>query len=147
MSEAPPVILLVEDNENDVMFLRRACAKAGLDARLQVASDGAEAVDYILGKPPFDDRPAYPAPTHMLLDLKLPRKSGLEVLAWLRETSAVRSLPVIVLTSSQEKSDVERARQLSVEDFFVKPISLPDLVDVVRRIARAWGLPLGKRGA
>ena len=129
-----PRVLLVEDNEDDVLFLRRACRKAGLNTPFENAYDGVEAIEFLRGR----DR----RPTHVLLDLKLPRKSGLEVLGWIREQKELQSLPVIVLTSSQETSDIERARELGVDEYFVKPVSLPELVDLVRRIGERWKLPL-----
>ena len=126
-----PEILVVEDSEDDLLFLRRAFRDAGLSTPLHAAFDGMEAIDRLSGTP---------RPTHVLLDLKLPRKSGLEVLAWMRESSEHRQLPVIILTSSREKSDMDRARALGIHDYFVKPVSFPELVEVVRAIAGLWKL-------
>lgn len=125
-------ILLVEDNPDDVLFLRRAFDKAGLSAELFVAEDGQRAVDRLSdGSPP---------PTHLLLDLKLPKRSGLEVLAWIRSQDRWRSLPVIVLTSSEVKSDADRTRELGIDDFLVKPLRAKDLDVTVSEIAARWRL-------
>lgn len=137
-----PLILLVEDNADDVLFWELASARAGLATAVQVAQDGVEAINWLSGDPPSDGR----RPTHVLLDLKLPRKSGLEVLAWLRQRPEYERLPVIVLTSSQEKSDILRARELGITTYLVKPVSLPELVEMVRSIATTWNLELSSRG-
>lgn len=130
------MILLVEDSEDDILFLRRAFRKTGLAAPFEVAYDGLEAVERLsAGASRF---------THVLLDLKLPKKSGLEVLEWLRGRPDLASISVIVLTSSREKSDVDRARALGVDDYFVKPVSFVELVELVRKIAGMWALPLAQ---
>ena len=139
----PTTILLVEDNPDDILFWEMASSKAGLKSVVRVVRDGVEALDYLTAIPPYDDRMRHPRPTHVILDLKLPRKSGLEVLEWIREHREYRDLPVIVLTSSEEKSDVARARQLGVTAYLVKPVSLPELVDLVRTIGERWNLELG----
>lgn len=139
----PATILLVEDNSDDILFWEMASAKAGLKSVVQVARDGVEALDYLSAIPPYDDRTRHPRPTHVILDLKLPRKSGLEVLEWIREHREYRDIPVIVLTSSAEKSDVARARRLGITEYLVKPVSLPELVKMVRAIGKRWNLELG----
>jgi len=125
-----PRLLLVEDNPDDVLFLKRAFAAAGLQCTLDVAEDGQEAVEKLAAR----------RPTHVLLDLKLPRRPGLEVLAWLRLQPALAGLPVIILTSSNVKSDADRARELGVDAFLVKPISTRELRSIVDLIAQRWGL-------
>jgi len=95
-----PVILVAEDDENDVFFLRRAFLKAGLANPLVAACDGQAAVDYLEGTGVYADRKSYPLPGLLLLDLKMPRKSGLEVLTWLRERPELSQIPVVVLSSS-----------------------------------------------
>ena len=127
------VVLIVEDSEDDLFFLRRAWEKAGVKAAIQVAVDGVEAIDALRVRGPG-------RPTHVLLDLKLPRKSGFEVLEWIRQDAEVRTLPVIVLTSSGEQSDLESARKLGIDDYLIKPVHLPDLIEVVRSIAERWRL-------
>lgn len=123
MNEARYTILLVEDDDNDVLLLQRAFRKAGLTHALQTVSDGEQAVAYLSGEAPFDDREKYPFPTLMLTDLKMPRKSGHEVLAWLRqqEKSEIKNLPVIVLTSSRLTDDVDQAYDLGATSYMAKP--------------------------
>jgi CheY-like chemotaxis protein len=139
-----PVLLLVDDNPEDISFFRRAAAKAEMGCRLIVAEDGQKAIER-LSSAAGDGEPAEARPTHVLLDLKLPRKSGLEVLAWIRNRGALRAMPVIILTSSEVQSDMQRARSLGIDAYLVKPLTSTELVDVARRIAAQWkiegGLP------
>lgn len=126
-------VLVVEDSKDDIFFLRRAWRKAGVQVPLEEVYDGVEAIDVLRSNPP----------THVLLDLKLPRKSGIEVLEWIRRTDPLKNLPVIVLTSSGEQPDVDQARTLGVDDYLIKPVHLPDLVELVQSIAGRWSLPTG----
>ncbi len=139
---SPVVILLVEDNAEDVHFLQQALAKAGLRWNIRVAPDGQQAIDALSAASTLKGASGDPAPSHVLLDLKLPRKSGLEVLAWIRGHAALASTPVIVLTSSNMPSEVQLARSLGVDEYLVKPLTLKGLVEVLRTIAARWGLPL-----
>lgn len=129
-----PCILLVEDDESDVLFLERAFRKAGLAFPIHTVGNGKEAISYLSGVGPFSDRQRHPMPTHLILDLKLPEKSGLEVLEWIRNSSDHRALPVAILTSSSESSDIRRSRKLSADCYFVKPMSFEGLVAIVRVI-------------
>jgi len=114
-------ILLVEDNPDDVFFMQYALKKAGISYPIHIAGDGHEAVDYLTGIDKYSDRQAFPLPTLILLDLKLPFLSGFEVLAWMREQPALRDLPVFILTGSSEACDKKRARELEAKGYFVKP--------------------------
>ena len=131
-----PTILLVEDNPDDVLLIRRAFAKAGTTAPLNVVSDGEAAVAYLAGEGAYADRAHFPLPALLLLDLKRPPKSGLEVLEWLRARPGLRRLPVVVLTSSRESVDVQRAYDLGANSYLVKPVAFDDM----RRMAAALGL-------
>lgn len=128
-------MLLVEDDPNDVLFMRRAWKQAGHPAPLIVVEDGEKAVAYLSGAEPYSDRAQYPFPSHVLLDLKMPFLSGLEVLEWIRSTPEVKTLPVTILSSSAEPGDVERARQLGISDYIVKPSTLQELLNVVKRFS------------
>ncbi|MBI3877423.1 MAG: response regulator [Verrucomicrobia bacterium] len=136
--ESDDVILLVEDNSNDVMLLQRAFTKVGLATALHVASDGEEAVAYLSGTGAFADRAQHPLPTVMFLDLKLPKKSGHEVLEWLRAQPALRRLPVVVLSTSQQPADINLAYDLGANSYVVKPVHFDDLVDIVRALDIYW---------
>ena len=143
MSE--PTILLVEDNPEDVLFFKRALSQAGFVWNVRVADDGQKAVDQLSGRVlEASGSPASP-PTHVLLDLKLPNRSGLEVLEWIRKHPTLGSTPVIVLTSSDVPSDVEQARSLGIDAYLVKPLATKDLVATIRTIAERWRLPSGVR--
>lgn len=121
MSTNKPVILLAEDDENDVFFMRRSLRKAALDLPLHVVTNGQEAVDYLGGVGKFNDRGHYPLPSVILLDLKMPFLTGFEVLAWIRAQCSLKSIPVIILTSSSEERDRQKAEQLGAKAYFVKP--------------------------
>jgi len=132
-------VLLVEDDPNDILLIQRAFRKANLtNINMQVIQDGDAAIDYLNGAGDYTDRDHYPFPVLILLDLKLPRRSGLEVLGWLRQQPELRRLPVIILTSSQENTDVNRAYDLGANSYLVKPLGLNALVDVVTTINMYW---------
>ena len=136
----PPVVLLVEDSEDDRMFFSRAIQKIGPEVRVTYAEDGQQAVDRLSGRGAFSDLVGHPRPTHVILDLKLPKLTGMEVLEWMRRKSAVRDVPVIILTSSESMEEIERARLLGVDDYLVKPASFEKLLIVVRKIFSRWKL-------
>ncbi len=115
------MILLVEDNEDDVFLFQRALQKADLDARMQVVRDGEEAIAYLSGTGKFGNRTAYPLPTCIFLDLKLPFVNGFEVLDWMRQQPALKNIDVIILTSSGEERDQRRADALGARGYLVKP--------------------------
>lgn len=131
MSDKWSRVLLVEDNSDDVHFFRRAWAKLEVEGALEVAEDGEAAIDRLSREPRV---------THVVLDLKLPRRTGLEVLAWLRSLSDVRSLPVVVLTSSTEKVDQEQASRLGVDAYLIKPVDFAALRGMLQVIVSRWGI-------
>lgn len=131
-------ILLVDDNEDDVFFMKRALEAASISNPIFVAEDGQKAVDYLAGIAPFTDRIACPLPGLVFLDLKLPRKRGLDVLAWIRERENLRSVVVIVLTSSQEPSDLRQAYRLGANSYLVKPNANERLDALVRAVKDYW---------
>lgn len=133
-----PLLLLVEDNEDDVFFMKRALKDAEINNPLQVAADGQEAIEYLSGSGKYQDRQQYPLPTLILLDLKMPRRSGLEVLEWMRSQPALRTLVVIVLTTSRENSDIERAYQLGANSFLLKPSNIKALAELMTAVKLYW---------
>jgi CheY-like chemotaxis protein len=137
MTEHPPV-LVAEDDENDVFILRIAFEQAGVARSLVAVKDGQEAVDYLCGTPPYTDRFAYPLPALLILDLKMPRMSGFDVLAWLASRPDFKNLPAVVFSSSACDQDISRARQLGARDYFVKPHLIADWVKVVDTIDKLW---------
>jgi CheY-like chemotaxis protein len=114
-------ILLVEDNEDDVFFMQRALKIANITLPVNVVEHGQEAIDYLAGTDKYSDRTLHPIPTIVFLDLKLPFKSGHEVLEWIRQQSEFTQLPVVVLSSSEEPADLNRAYKLGCNSYLVKP--------------------------
>jgi CheY-like chemotaxis protein len=117
----PRIILLVEDDEDDAFFMRRALTKAQINLPLHIAVNGQEALDYLGGVGKFGDRSEYPLPAIVFLDLKLPYVHGFEVLKWIRSQPPLNDVPVIILTSSPEPRDREKALQLGAKAYLVKP--------------------------
>ena len=138
MASNSSTILLVEDDENDVLLIRRAFQKAGIESAMRRVGDGDAAVAYLSGAGEYADRARYPRPLAVLLDLKLPRRSGLEVLAWARKEAGLTHLPIIVLTSSRESADLEQAYALGANSYLVKPVEFERLSDLVRLFDQYW---------
>jgi CheY-like chemotaxis protein len=132
-------ILIVEDNPADILLIQRAFRQADLShISLQIVRDGDAAVLYLSGEGEYSDRERYPLPMLMLLDLKLPRRSGHEVLEWIRQQPDIKRLPVIMLTSSRETIDVNQAYELGVNSYLVKPIGFTALVEMLRTLNLYW---------
>ncbi len=138
MNPAYCTILLVEDDPNDVLLIQRAFRKAKLISPVQVVKDGEAAVAYLTGQGSFADRQRYPMPVLIVLDLKLPRKSGLEVLAWLQQQPGLKRLPVVVLTTSKEAADINRAYDLGANSYLVKPVAFDALLEMVKTLGLYW---------
>jgi CheY-like chemotaxis protein len=138
VSVANQPILLVEDEENDVMLLQRAFRRAGMVNPLQVVRHGDDAVAYLEGTGEFADRVKHPLPVLVLLDLKLPRRTGLEVLEWVKERPGLKKIPIVVLTSSKNDSDVDRAYELGANSYLVKPVSFETLLELVKSLELYW---------
>ena len=125
-------ILLVDDNADDTYLFERAWKNAGIINPLSAVSDGDQAIAYLQGAPPYNDRATHGFPLIVLLDLNMPRRNGFEFLEWVRQQPALRFLTVEVLTSSMRPQDVERALELSANSFFVKPGRIDDLLKLLR---------------
>ncbi len=133
-----PTILLVEDDENDALFLRMALKDAGVQNSVQVARDGEQALDYLNGTGAYAERGRHPLPYLVLLDLKLPHVMGLDVLKSLRKKAELASVIVIVLTASTNPSDVDSAYKLGANAYLVKPTSFEELQVIARCIKEFW---------
>jgi len=129
-------ILLIEDDPQAADLLQLALKKAGLRRPVRVLPDGDAAVAYLSGEPPYEDREQNPKPCLMVLDLKLPRKSGLEVLAWVRSNIDTRPLPVVMITSSSAESDIEEALRLGIRAYCIKPADFDELKKFARMLRR-----------
>ena len=131
-------ILLAEDNANDALLLERAFRKANVGGVVHRVSDGDEAVAYLAGESGYADRDRHPLPAMVLLDLKLPRRSGLEVLDWIRQHPELRRIPVVILTSSRARADVDRAYDLGANSYLLKPVEFSALLELVRSLTVYW---------
>ena len=133
-----PVILLAEDREDDILLVRRGFKQAFLNKPLQVVRDGEECIAYLSGIGKFANRDEYPLPDLLLLDLKMPRVDGFEVLQWLQQQPTIITLRVIVLTSSECISDVNRAYALGANSFLVKPGDFLNYIVMSKFISGFW---------
>ena len=132
------VILLAEDREDDILLIRRSFTKAFITNPLLVVRDGEEVVSYLEGEGKYSNRDEFPLPDLLLLDLKMPVKDGFEVIKWLRKHPTLKTLPVVVLTSSQDIRDVNTAYQLGANSFLVKPMDFENFVEMSRFISGFW---------
>ena len=142
---APRSILYAEDDENDVFFMERAFSKLKLADALQVVPNGRAAVDYLSGVGPFADRSKHPLPDMVLLDVKMPEMSGLEVLKWARARPEYKSLPILLFTSSTQRTDIDFSRNHRASGYLVKPSNAEHLATLVDKILNA--LANGAAGA
>lgn len=133
-----PVILLVEDNPDDVVLTQRALGKSNILNTLVVASDGAEALDWLYCTGQYEDRDPCIVPAVVLLDIKLPKIDGLEVLRRIRADKRTQLLPVVVLTSSREEQDVVNSYQLGANSYIRKPVDFDQFVEAVKNLGLYW---------
>jgi len=133
-----PVVLLADDNEDDVLALRHALRRAGIDVPLQVVEDGEEAIAYLRGVGRFSNRAEFPLPDLFLLDLRMPKLDGFEVLEWLRQQPSLAPLRTIVLTMSNDVFDVDRAFALGANSFLTKSMDLLDFGNTLEATFNYW---------
>jgi CheY-like chemotaxis protein len=131
-------ILLVEDDENDVFFFKRAAKLAGIINPLQVAEDGRQAIAYLKGTGAYADRTQFPMPSLVLLDLKLPHVMGLDVLKWIRAQPEYQTVIVIVFTSSKLAPDIDTSYRMGANSYVVKPSSPAKLQEMLVVIKQYW---------
>ena len=136
MKGESPALLVVEDDSDALVLLRRAFRKVGLQVPLHVVTDGEAALAYLAGEGSFGDRQVHPLPNIILLDLKLPKRSGLEVLEWKHRQPRLRDIPVIIVTSSEEESDRQRAAELGARHYDVKLIDSGSLLRLAKKVRR-----------
>ena len=132
------VILVVEDREDDILIIRKAFKEACLLNPLQVVRNGEEAIDYLRGTGKYWNREEYPLPDLVLLDLKMPRIDGFQVLQWIRRQASLKALRVIVLTSSADIRDVNLAYQLGANSYMVKPGDFSNFCEMIRSLVAFW---------
>jgi CheY-like chemotaxis protein len=137
MSYVHHTILLLDDNPDDARFVRLALQRVGVITPVQTVCDSEQAQCYLGGQGCFADAESYPKPVLVLLDL-IANKSGLEFLAWLREQPLLKRLPVVVLTSSREEADINRAYELGCNSYLVKPVSFNTLLVMMQTLTQYW---------
>jgi len=131
-------VLVAEDDPGDYFLLQRAFTAAQVPAELYVVRDGQEAIDYLSGAASYSDRKTHPLPDLMLLDLKMPKLNGFDVLSWIRQQPGLKRLPITVLTSSDQPQDINRAYDLGANSYLLKPHGSQELSDLVDRVQRYW---------
>lgn len=132
-------ILIVEDNAEEVILLQKAFKRAAQNVSVQFVVNGEEAIEYLSGTDRFQDRYAFPEPDLVIMDLKMPRKGGFEVLEWFRNLQEGALIPVVVLTSSSREADVQRAYSLGANSYFHKPGSFDEFREMIQLICSYWG--------
>jgi len=133
-----PVILLAEDREDDVLIIKKAFAQSPLPYTMRVVRDGEQAIQYLKAEPPYSDRVKNPFPSVILLDLKMPRRDGFEVLQWIREQPELFGTRVVVLTSSVISADINRAYEAGANSFLTKPSDFQSYVELTEFINGFW---------
>jgi len=137
-SSRQPIILLAEDSEADELLLRRAFDQKNLDVPIHVVRDGEEAIAYLRGEGKYSCRDEFPLPDLLLLDLKMPRANGFEVIEWVRAQPRLASLRIVVLTTSDQERDIDRAHRVGANSFLVKPISFEEFKTTVQTLHDYW---------
>ena len=138
MSTRKHHILHVEDNQDDALLIELAFRKLRQPSTMTCVEDGAAAIAYLKGEGKYADRQQYPMPTLALMDIKIPRFSGLEVLEWIRAQGSFKALPVVIFTSSRNLEDIRRAYDLGVNAYLVKSVELQELQDTLRAVVDFW---------
>jgi two-component system, response regulator len=138
MNDKPVDILLVDDNPNDVELTLHALKKNGFEGLIHIARDGAEALEYLFGTGAYSERRQASAPRLILLDLKLPKVTGLEVLKRIKGDERTQTIPVIALTTSRESRDIQGSYMLGVNSYIVKPVDFQEFSEAMSMVARYW---------
>ena len=131
------MLLSADDDENDTFFIQRASAQFAEVFALRQVADGRLAIDYLEGRDAFADRSRFPLPALLILDLKMPRATGIDVVRWVRERDALRDLPVVMLTSSSRGEDIALAQQAGADAYFTKPSRPQELGQLLDRLLPA----------
>jgi CheY-like chemotaxis protein len=132
------VILVAEDDPNDLELLRHVVSENGVEVNFQPAHDGEQVINYLRGEDEFRDRSRHPVPDIIVLDLKMPRVNGFEVLQWLRQQQGLARIPVVVLSGSGLETDIEEAYRLGANTYFTKPGQLAELRKIIASLIDYW---------
>ena len=139
-------VLLVEDDINDIFLVKRAFKMTRLENPLQVVTDGEEATRYLGGQGKYANREVYPLPKLIVMDIKMPRMSGFEVLEWIKHDGKLRRIPVVIVSSSDRPQDIDRAYELGANAYMVKPVNYRAVEHLFESITHYWGLECAKPG-
>ncbi|HEV2207764.1 MAG TPA: response regulator [Verrucomicrobiae bacterium] len=138
-------VLLVEDDLNDIFLVKRAFKIARIRNPLQIVTDGQEAISYLKGEGKYADRDAHPLPKLIVMDIKMPRKSGFEVLEWVKNNGKpLRLIPIVIVSSSEDHGDINRAYELGANAYMVKPMDFRAVEHMFASITHYWGLECAK---
>lgn len=137
-------VLLVEDDLNDIFLVKRAFKRAEIPNPLQVVTDGVEAIRYLRGDDKYADRTMHPMPRLIVMDIKMPRKSGFEVLEWIKKDGTLKRIPVVIVSSSDQAQDVNRAYELGANAYMIKPMDFRSVEHLFQSITHYWGLECAK---
>jgi CheY-like chemotaxis protein len=145
MEQKEFTVLLVEDDLNDIFLVKRAFKMAQVQNPLQIVTDGLEAFHYLHGEGKYADRGVYPLPKLVVMDIKMPRKTGFEVLEWIKkQDGSLRRIPVIIVSSSDNPTDINRAYELGANAYMVKPVDFRAVEHLFGSITQYWGLECAK---
>jgi CheY-like chemotaxis protein len=145
MHNEPFTVLLVEDDLNDIFLVKRAFKLAQIGNPLQIVTDGEEAIAYLSGADKYADRAAHPLPHLIVMDIRMPRKTGFEVLEWVKSDGRpLRRIPVVVVSSSDDPADINRAYELGANAYMIKPMDYRAVEHLFQSITQYWGLECAK---
>ena len=138
-------VLLVEDDLNDIFLVKRAFKMARLPEPLHVVTDGQEAINYLKGEGKYANRQGYPIPKLIVMDIKMPRRTGFEVLEWVKgDGRPLRRIPIVIVSSSDNPDDINRAYELGANAYMVKPVNFKAVEHMFESITHYWGLECAK---
>lgn len=137
-------VLLVEDDLNDIFLVKRAFKKADVPNPLQVVTDGVEAINYLQGTGKYADRATHPMPRLIVMDIKMPRKTGFEVLEWIKRDGMLKRIPVVIVSSSDQPQDINHAYELGANAYMIKPMDFRSVEHLFQSITHYWGLECAK---
>jgi len=145
MDQQSFTVLLVEDDLNDIILVKRAFKMARIKNPLQIVTDGQEAISYLRGDGKYADRSAHPLPKLIVMDIRMPRRSGFEVLEWVKDCSKpLHRIPVVIVSSSEDPADINRAYELGANAYMVKPVQFRAVEHLFESITHYWGLECAK---
>ncbi len=145
MNDTQFTVLLVEDDLNDVFLVKRAFKKARIQNPLQIVTDGEQAISYLRGEDKYADREAHPLPRLIVLDIKMPGRSGFDVLEWVKHHEGpLRRIPVVFVSASDNPADINRAYELGANAYMIKPVDFRQVERLFQSITHYWGLECAK---